>query len=344
VLHTGMHFTIPFHLSDAELLAELTRLAGDERGAVARLIAHLVVLDSRGSHLALGYSSLFAYCREALHLAEHEAYNRIEVARVARAFPELLGLIHDGALTPTAARLLAPVLTARNIERLLAAAAYRTKREVEELIAAERPRPDAPASIRKVPSPRSTDPAAPVLVLAPAESGPPASLSTPVLEPPASQPVRVAPLAPDRYEVRFTASAATCEKLRMAQDLLRHAVPDGDMAEIVDRALTALLDQVARQKFAVVRRPRPPRPMSQGSREPSAEVKRQVYLRDGGRCAFVARSGRRCNSRALLEFHHLRPYAAGGEATVGNIELRCRAHNQYEAGLFFGPINESRAQ
>jgi hypothetical protein len=48
--------------------------------------------------------------------------------------------------------------------------------------------------------------------------------------PPARRPV-VSPLAPDRYELRFTASAKTREKLRQAQDLLRHAVPSGDLGK-----------------------------------------------------------------------------------------------------------------
>jgi hypothetical protein len=60
----------------------------------------------------------------------------------------------------------------------------------------------------------------------------------------------VSPLAPDRYEIRFTASAQTREKLRQAQDLLRHAIPTGDLAEVIDRALTLLLEDVARKKFA----------------------------------------------------------------------------------------------
>jgi len=30
------------------------------------------------------------------------------------------------------------------------------------------------------------------------------------------------------------------------------------------------------------------------------------------------------------------PYAAGGQATVDNIQLRCRAHNGYEAEQAFG--------
>ena len=62
---------------------------------------------------------------------------------------------------------------------------------------------------------------------------------------------------------------------------------------------------------------------------------REVWRRDDGRCAFVGTDGR-CTERGFLEFHHVRPYAAGGAATVANIQLRCRAHNGYEASLFFG--------
>jgi hypothetical protein len=65
-------------------------------------------------------------------------------------------------------------------------------------------------------------------------------------------------------------------------------------------------------------------------------VKRTVFLRDLGRCAFRAKDGRRCNERAFLEFHHVRPYAEGGEATVANIEIRCRRHNSYESRAHFG--------
>jgi hypothetical protein len=64
-------------------------------------------------------------------------------------------------------------------------------------------------------------------------------------------------------------------------------------------------------------------------------VKRAVWVRDLGRCAFVGTDGRRCNERAFVEFHHVRPYAAGGEATAENIQLRCRRHNGYEARVYF---------
>src|SRR5262249_12831504 len=65
----------------------------------------------------------------------------------------------------------------------------------------------------------------------------------------------------------------------------------------------------------------------------------KVWLRDLGRCAFVAATGRRCDERAFLEFHHVEPHALGGETTLANIELRCRNHNAYEARLLFGHGN-----
>jgi hypothetical protein len=149
-----------------------------------------------------------------------------------------------------------------------------------------------------------------------------------------SQPT-VVPLAPERYKVQLTISRETHEKLRRVQDLLRHAIPTGDPAEIFDRALTLLLQDVERRRCAATSSPRQPRRATDGSRHIPAAVKRAVWQRDNGQCAFVGRHGR-CAERGLLEFHHVQPYAAGGAATVANIQLRCRAHNEYEASLFFG--------
>jgi hypothetical protein len=162
----------------------------------------------------------------------------------------------------------------------------------------------------------------------------------PQLVPPLPTPVRhplVVPRAPDRFEIRFTASAATRDKLRLAQDLLHHAIPSRDPAEIFDRSLDLLLAEVTRRKAAEVATPSDrARLQRTGSRHIPADVRRTVWRRDEGRCAYHAENGRRCSARALLEFHHVAPFALGGKATVENIELRCRAHNRYEAQLAFG--------
>jgi hypothetical protein len=158
--------------------------------------------------------------------------------------------------------------------------------------------------------------------------------------PPAPRPSgQIVPLAPDRYKLQCTIDGSTLEKLRLAKDMLRHAIPSGDDAAILDRAFTALLADLARNKFAATERAAekagPSRATAPGSRHIPADVKRAVWVRDIGRCAFVARDGRRCNERAFVEFHHVRPYATGGEASVENIQLRCRRHNDYEARTYF---------
>jgi hypothetical protein len=67
-----------------------------------------------------------------------------------------------------------------------------------------------------------------------------------------------------------------------------------------------------------------------------AAVRRAVFLRDGRQCSYVSREGRRCCSRWCLELDHVEPVAVGGEATIENLRLRCRAHNQRYAREYFG--------
>jgi hypothetical protein len=156
------------------------------------------------------------------------------------------------------------------------------------------------------------------------------------------RPAAVEPLSPDRYKLQLTIAGDTLEKLRLAKDMLGHAIPSSDDAAILDRALTALLAELAKKKFADTRNPRPSRGTKAGARAPSAQVKRAVWLRDLGRCAFVGPSGHRCGERRFVEFHHLDPYALGGEATVDQIQLRCRRHNDYEGRLYFGNRRPAR--
>lgn len=343
-----MSITIPFHLTDDELTAEVLRCARDEGRTTARLVAHLAEFDARRLYLGAGFSSLFKYCCDVLHLSADAAYNRIEAARAARLFPTIVERLAEGTLNLTSVRLLAPHLSRENHRQLLDEAAGRPRSAIEEIVARVSPRPDTASTIRRLPVPSASTPASrpPAGMAAPtsaphlataqppaAPAGPPPSVT--LVELRSRQPVVV--LAPGRYEIRFTASAATREKLRAAQDLLRHAVPDGDIADVIDRALTLLLDSLLKEKAGATHRPRSAEAGGSGSRTIPAAVRRAVWLRDGARCAFVATGGRRCAARAFLEFHHVQPYATGGPATIDNIALRCHAHNQHERELAFGP-------
>jgi hypothetical protein len=324
------------HLSDKDLLAEVKHLALRERQETARLIASLAELDARRLYLGEGCSSLFTYCTHVLHLSEHAAYGRIEAARVGRRFSVILELLANGSLTLTAVGLLAAHLTPENHLAVLERARHQPKRAIELLVASLHPRPAVPSSVRKQPAPKASNP---VWESADETSRTSPPLAAPRVEAePPKRPAVVSPLAPERYKVQFTVGRETYEKLQRAQALLRHVVPTGDPAVIFDRALTMLVEELERRKLAATKKPtRAPRPSARGSRHIPAAVKRVVWARDDGRCAFVSPEGR-CSERGGLEFHHVIPFADRGEATVENIELRCRSHNQYEAKRWFGPL------
>ena len=332
-------------LSDVELEARLARLVGRERAVATELLVHLAEFDARRLYLGAGFSSLFTYCCGVLRLSEGEAYNRIEAARAVRKFPQVLELLRDGSLSLTTARMLASHLTHENAAALLELASGKSKRELEEVLAAQFPRPAVEASVRKLPAASAVATLSiappPAMPLDGGERQPTAEAPEPV--PRSARPAEVAPLSADQFLVKFTASACTREKLRQAQDLLRHTIPSGDVAQIIDRALTLLLADLARKKVAATDRPRSSKGPARGSRHVPAKVKRGSWARDGGRCAFVGRTGRRCNERAFVEFHHVDPYVLDGTASLDGIGLRCRAHNQYEATLYFGPRLRDRA-
>jgi len=184
----------------------------------------------------------------------------------------------------------------------------------------------------------------------------PSAAGTEIAPAPSALPATPRPIvqasAPERYRVQFTIGPEAHEKLRRLQALLRREIPDGDPGAIFDRALTVLLEKVEKTKLAAAAKPRPNRPIRPGtdkevrkpdrpSRNVPREVKREVWGRDAGQCAFVSSAGRRCTERTFLEFHHIQPYAKQGPATVENISLRCWRHNQYEAELIFGPHGPS---
>ena len=284
-------------MSNDELLRALDKLVATSRKVDADLLAHLAEVDARN-----------------LYLADHVRQGRIHLAGLS---------------------LLAPHLTRENHVELLDQACHRSKRAIEKLLAERSPKPDAPAVIRKLPetSAVSTRPDTAHLFKAVEQPALDRTPSAQAVSLPArrSQNTAPEPLGHRRYKIQFTASQELCDKLREAQALLRHQLPDGDVAQVLDRALTLLLAETRRRKFAKTSRPRSPAKhrASVASRHIPAAIKRAVVSRDGGRCTFVGRNGRRCESADFVEYHHLDPWASSRCHSVEGIELRCRAHNQY---------------
>lgn len=329
-------------LTDSELLEATERVAADERRLTAELLALLGELDVRRLYLGQSCASLFTFCTHVLHFSEHAAYHRIEAARAVREFPVILDMVMDGALTLTTVALLRPHLTTDNHAAVLNAAHYQTKRAVEQQIACFAPQPDERTTLRRLPSPASSarvNPSqSPTLLSLPAVGALPPS--EPSIAHTTIRPAVLEPLSPERFVLKVTLSADVHDKLRRAQDLMRHTIPNGDPARVLDRALTLLLRDLERTKIAITASPtvvsgteHPSSTRRRRSRRVPAAVRRSVWARDNGRCAFVGAHGR-CTETSRLEFHHVIPFADGGGTSVENLALRCRAHNQYESELW----------
>jgi 5-methylcytosine-specific restriction endonuclease McrA len=336
----------PNSLSDFALLTETARVAAVERDSTCELLSLLGELDRRRIYLGRGYSSLFVYCTQALHLSESAAYSRITAARAARTFPIVLTLLAEGAITLTTVSLLAAHLTPENHEGVLCAASHKSKREIERLVGCLAPQPDIPSTVRQIASASRVERAVPVLQ-APGAAAPELTVRQPGLvagafapsrpvEPTASCRPVVAPLSASRYLLKVTLSDEAHSKLQRIRALARHSIPSGDPAAIIERALTVLLEHLEKTKHASTPRPKSARITSSSSRRVPAAARRAVWTRDEGQCAFVGVQGR-CRETAFLEFHHVVPFAAGGATGVDNLQLRCRAHNAYEAERDFGP-------
>lgn len=323
----------PRRLDDAKLLERLRALVVKSNETEADLLEHLVEVDERRLYLP-DHTSMFAFCTGELRFSEAAAENRIAVARAGRRLPRVVEMLRSGAIHLSGLRVLVPHLTDESADALLEQAAGKSKRAIEEIVACHAPRHDVAESIRKVPERQV---AAPVPVAAPPPSPAPAFLlSVPASAP---RPATVAPLAPDRYHVQLTASRELRDKIEEAKSLLRHQVPNGDLATILDRALTVLIAQVKKDRFGVGRKPRsaalPEGPAT--SRHVPDAIKRAVYERDGGQCTFVGTDGKRCEQRGWLELDHLDGFARRAEHTVAGLTLRCRGHNEYAAEVMYGP-------
>ena len=143
------------------------------------------------------------------------------------------------------------------------------------------------------------------------------------------------PIAQNRYVLQVSIGQETHDLLESVTNLLSHQVPSGDLAQVLHQALGIADAQLKKTKCAETDKPRRSRGTSRARCIPAA-VRRGVWDRDGGQCTFVSESGHRCRSRKRLEVDHIVEIGRGGESSIENVRLRCRAHNQYTAEQTFG--------
>lgn len=308
------------------LLRGFLRVVNDDRANTADMLAYIGEIDRRQLYLEEAYPSMFVMCTKGFGMSEAIAAKRIRAGRAAGRFPRILEMIRAGELHLSGVHQLAGHLTHENHEEILERAKHLSMREIEVLLAEISPQPDREPVLRELAAERDDagdDPKGPL----PATGAVPASALKNL----------TIPLSPRRYRLHVTIGQEAKDALDELRELLSHQIPDGDPALVVEKALALLLEQTKKKKAALAKHPhKSPKKATKRTRVVSAHVRREVFARDGGRCAFVDGAGRRCNSGWRVELHHIVPYGRDGPHSVENLELRCSAHNQYEAELEFG--------
>ena len=225
-------------------------------------------------------------------------------ARLSLRYPVIPELIRNAEISFTTLQILSPVLKAPEDVELLLAARGKTRSEVERMVVARDPKALVRSSVR--------------------------------------------PLDGEHFELRATISAEAEAALARLQDIDRHAVPHGDIGELVSKAIIERCEKVEARKFGKLKQAKSvekddqPKVDAQNApvhfedkavatRTPSREIVRIISRRDEFQCRYVAPDGTRCQSRAWLEKDHRKAWAYGGRTSVANMQLMCRAHNQFKA-------------
>jgi 5-methylcytosine-specific restriction endonuclease McrA len=274
------------HVHDDALHCAVKTLVGRKNVLTADLLAHLAEVEARGIYRERACSSLYMYCIYELRLSEDEAQRRARAARAAREFPILFGLLAEGAIHLTGLLLIAPHLTTDNHADLLARTRFRTKREIEKIVAELAPRPSVPARIEPLGPCRSgatnqwrayvealrgpvrnlvagcgggqAPPPVYALEMAPEGSAEDEAGEAHGAHEHASSHESGAPErpVPYRYRVEFTATQTYVDLLEEARNLLQHRVPDRDVARVHELAMAAFVGHLRKRRHGATDIPR----------------------------------------------------------------------------------------
>jgi hypothetical protein len=333
-----------------DLADRLASLLRREQGALADFLLALADFDERRLWESLGYTSLFHFLHRHLGMSKGAAHYRKTAAELIQRVPEVVEPLRAGTLCITSIIELAKVLTPENREEVLPRFLRCSRREAQAVSAELAPMEAPPhrTVITALPAVavRPTEvqpsvlhpftaatPAAPVASCARADHG-----STIELAPAPTPRSDAQPLTSDLRRLHVTVSKRFMEKLEAARDALSHSHPGADVETILEAGLDLVIERAAKRK-GLVKRPRAQaKPVADDGdpRRIPAAVRREVFLRDGGRCHWPTADGGICGSTHRVELDHIIPVGRGGGPTVDNLRVLCHGHNDVAARKVYG--------
>jgi len=283
------------------VITKLHDLRTREHESTVEIIRQMIVCYETRAHLEHGCATLFAFLVEELHYSAGAASRRYKAMRVAMRFPQVLDMLASHELTlcslAQAEGLLSEV---SDPAELLDRIRGKSSREVEKVVARARPVPSKP---RESVKPVAVKPASDSLLAAPEEP------------------------AECRYSVRTTLAEPDYDDFEKVRAIVSRKKPGASVEDVLVELTNFYLKHKAPKE-----RKSPTRTTKQIPRA----TRDAVMIRDGHRCTFVGRNGKRCTATHDLQIDHIRPRALGGNHEPENLRVLCGAHNRYEARRILG--------
>jgi hypothetical protein len=301
--------------STLNIITRLKNLRHREHESTVEIIESLVQCNREKAYLEYGCATIFDFLRTGLNYSPAAASRRYKAMKCAERFPRVIAMLRDHQLSlSTLAHAESLLGEVSNPEELLDRLAGKSHRDVERIVALERPVPRKPKEIvRRV-------------AVKPVTS---VKTTAPLLEMPAAEP-RIAEPVEERVTVRTSLGAGDFEAFERARAIISRKHPGAT----VEDALNELVEFFLKHKAP--RQRKPARPNTTRTRHIPNATRDQVMLRDEQRCTFVSKAGHRCRFTHNLQIDHIKPFALGGSHDAQNLRVLCAAHNRHVARKVFG--------
>lgn len=351
-------------LSDSDVTESTKKLVGHEHKVTFALLEHLNEIERRGIYLREGFSSLFHFCITALKYSESAASRRIRSARLIRRFPDAEILLKERKISFTTAAQIFTVLDASNQDEILSAVVGMPQKEVYALVARyqdpnKNRTPDriTPLTVlapnNRFHSNESLELPKENIIQQQGQSLYPNPQSVVVNPHSHSQGqssasiqsnqnyLHSSPEAVDRLRITFGAEREFLQLIEKAKQILSGKYPQGaSLEEVFREALRLLIEKYDPEKraerralddktSAVATKSKDDSTRTVIHRQIPIKIRDEVFRRDSSKCTYVSPSGQPCQSTWDLEIDHIRPFSMGGDHSLENLRLLCRAHNNF---------------
>ena len=310
------------------IITRLQNLRRREHESTVGIIELLVQCSREKAYLEHGCSTLWEFLKRELNYSPAAASRRYKAMKCAEKFPQVIGMLRKHQLSLSTLALAESLLgEVSDPVELLDRLAGKSHREVERMVALERPVPSKPKEVVRRVAVKAKEPKLRVDPL----------FAAPATAPPA--PVE------ERVTLRTSLSADSFEAFEMARAIVSRKHPGATVEDVLNELIGFYLKQKAPKE-------RPAKSTKAGGKtqEPQtrttpqtglrtrhipAAIRDRVMLRDRQRCTFISKSGRPCHSTHNLQIDHIKPFALGGTHDPENLRVLCAAHNRYVARMVF---------